>query len=815
VTTALHRHLLEPIVILLLFAVAIVFASIYDQDFSLDASSDSLLDQNDPQLQYYQATRERFGGDEEFLVLTYSRLQDDLFTREALGDLARLQQKLAAIEGVAGVYSILNAPLLKSPAVSLAELQSGFRTLQDTDADLVLARQELTSSPIFSDLLLAKNGATTALRITMENDVALLNARKRRDELARAVAAGGSDEGALMRASEQYRQAKDRYLVNQTQILADVRDVQLAFSDQATLHLGGVPAIANDIVKYAERDLMVFSTSILALVMVMLFIFFREIRFVAIPILASILSIFLTIGILGYLHQNATIVSSNFVSILVITTISFCIHLIVKYRELHVESPLAAQRDLVLKSLSDKLAPCVYTALSTIAAFGSLLTSGILPVRDFGWIICLGIVVSFICAYGLFAGIMFLLPKGVAGSTLSHRPILTVVFCKIATMYSRHILVFALLLLIPISLGISKVSLDNSFISYFKADTQVHQGLKYIDNNLGGTIPFDVILKFPAYENAPEDDFFDDGADEQFPQKYWFTAEKVALVAKLHDYIDGLPRTGKVLSLASVERVGRDFNDGKPLGSLQLVGALGALPADVRAELIDPYASPAHGEMRISVRVNEYGEAFSKDEMLSQIRAYAEQDLGIKPENVQLTGMMVMFNNMLKELFSSQQSSIGFVIVMTFIMFLILLRSGLAAVFGLVPNILAAGVIIGFMGFANIPLDLMTITVAALVIGIGVDDATHYLHRFRLEFAITGNVITAVQRCHASTGHALYFTSFTVIGGFSVLAFSNFVPTISFGLLASLAMIIALIANLALLPALLVTFHPNKDQNID
>ncbi|MFT4854401.1 MAG: putative RND superfamily exporter protein [Bacteroidia bacterium] len=810
--TTVQRNFLEPIAILLLFVMAIAFASVYDQDFSLDASSDTLLDQNDPQLRYYESSRDRFGGDEEFLVLTYSRLQGDLFTQEALLELARLQQKLEGIDGIADVYTILNAPLLKSPAVTLAELQQGFRTLKDADVDLALAKQELTSSPIFSDLLLAKHGEATALRITMKNDIALLNARKRRDDLARALDSGASNADALSRASEEYQLAKGRYLAARTQILADVADVQLAFSDQAILHLGGVPSIANDIVKYAERDLLIFSSAILGLVMLMLFLFFREIRFVAIPILASILSIFLTVGLLGFLHQNATIVSSNFVSILVITTISFCIHLIVKYRELLNQTPLAGQRELVLKSLSDKLAPCIYTALSTIAAFGSLLTSGILPVRDFGWIICLGIIVSFICAYGLFAGVMLLLPKGLAESRPTNRPILTVVFCKMSTLYSKHILVFALLLLAPVFLGISKVSLDNSFISYFKANTQVHQGLKYIDNNLGGTIPFDVILKFPAYEKASEDDFFDNGADEDFPEKYWFTAEKVALVAKLHDYIDGLPRTGKVLSLASIERVGRDFNDGKPLGSLQLVGALGALPAEVRVELIDPYASPVHGEMRISVRVKEYGVPFSKDEMLSQIRSYAEQDLGIKPEDIKLTGMMVMFNNMLKELFNSQQSSIGFVICMTFIMFLILLRSGLAALFGLIPNILAAGVIISFMGFVGIPLDLMTITVAALVIGIGVDDATHYLHRFRIEFAACGNVITAVQRCHASTGHALYFTSFTVIGGFSVLAFSNFVPTISFGLLASLAMILALIANLALLPALLVTFHPNREQ---
>ena len=121
--TTVQRHFLEPITILLLFAMAIAFASVYDQDFSLDASSDTLLDQNDPQLRYYESSRDRFGGDEEFLVLTYSRLQGDLFTQEALLELSRLQQKLEGIDGIADVYTILDAPLLKSPAVTLAALQ--------------------------------------------------------------------------------------------------------------------------------------------------------------------------------------------------------------------------------------------------------------------------------------------------------------------------------------------------------------------------------------------------------------------------------------------------------------------------------------------------------------------------------------------------------------------------------------------------------------------------------------------------------------------------------------------------------------------
>ncbi|MBV1877702.1 MAG: MMPL family transporter [Pseudomonadales bacterium] len=814
-TKSSRNRISEPLILSILIAIAVGIAVYYGQDFALDASSDTLLDQNDPQLRYYQSSRERYGGDEEFLILTYSPNNDDLFSPATLQKVGSLQQQLAALNGVAGVYTILDAPLLKSPPTTIAELANGFRTLNSPDVNLELARQELTTSPIFSDLLVSKDAQTTALRITMFNDKKLLGLRKSRDAIELAVQRGSATEDDLNKARNLYREEKENYLERRAQLLLDVGKVQQQFSADASLYLGGVPSIANDIIDYVRQDLLVFSSTILALVMIMLFWFFRKVRFVVIPVVASAVSILLTIGVLGFLHQKATIVSSNFISILVITTISFCIHLIVKYRELRVEQPNLEQRTLVLDTMHGKFAPCVYTALSTIAAFGSLLTSGILPVRDFGWIICIGIIISFLSAYSLFACIMLFLPKGKGSSTLKNRPILTKAFCQIATQHSKKILACTFIIITPVVLGVTKLSLDNSFIDYFKENTSVHQGLKYIDNNLGGTIPFDVIIKFPPYVAETnldadfEDDFFDEDSTEQFPEKYWFTPDKVNLVRDLHDYIESLPRTGKVLSLASVERVAREFNDGKQLGALQLVGALGALPDDVRAELINPYASPADGEFRISIRVKEYGEPFSRDLMLREIRSYAQNKLNIEPENIRLTGMMVMFNNMLKELFTSQQSSILFVICSTFVMFLILLRSPLLALFGLLPNILAAGVILAFMGFAKIPLDLMTITIAALVIGIGVDDATHYLHRFRKEFSATGDVIESVQRCHASTGHALYFTSFTVIAGFSVLAFSNFVPTMSFGLLTSLAMIIALIANLALLPGLLVCFHPN------
>jgi predicted RND superfamily exporter protein len=800
---------LVPLTILAIFVMAIGIAVYHGQDFALDASSDTLLDQNDPELQYYLSSRERFIGAEDFLVLTYTPNNGSIFTPGSLQQLARLQQRLEKVTGVASVYSILDAPLLKSPPMSIADLENGFRTLNSTDVDLVQARQELSNSPIFSNLIISSDGNTSALRVELMQDQQLLGARKRRDTLRQAAMQGNANNQEVSQVEADYRDIRDGFLKRRSTLLAEVGSIQDEFGNNAILHLGGVPSIANDIIEYVKSDLVVFSSSILLLIMLMLYMFFRRLRFVVIPTVASAISITLTVGVLGFIHQNVTIVSSNFVSILVITTISFCIHLIVRYRELRAGEPDTPQRKLVLTAMQSKLAPCIYTGLSTIAAFGSLLSSGIVPVRDFGGIICIGIVISFLSAYGLFAGIMLLLPKGKASATLHYRPILTKGFCEISTRFAPLILIGTAILTAPVVFGITRLSLDNSFIDYFRQDTGIHKGLKYIDSHLGGTTPFDIIIKFSPFEalTGSDDDFFDE-AEDPFPERYWITPEKVELVRKLHDYIDSLPRTGKVLSISSLELVARDFNEGKPLGGLQMAGALGALPLDIRRELIDPYVSPESGEFRISVRIRESGELFSRDAMLEDIRAYARDSLDIADTDIHLTGMMVMFNNMLKELFNSQQSSIGLVIGLAFIMFIVLLRSVLLAIIGLLPNIFAAGIILAFMGFAGIPLDLMTITIAALVIGIGVDDAIHYLHRFRAEFYKTGNVIESVQRCHASTGHALYFTSITVIAGFSVLAFSNFVPTIHFGLLTSLAMIIALCANLALLPSMLVFFHP-------
>lgn len=811
--------------VLIVVGIALVAAAIVSPRFRFDASADTLVARSDPDLRYYQALTERF-GDEEFIFLIYSPDDGQLLSKTSLDRLRVLQDEIANTPGVSSVFSVLDAPLLKSPPVSLLDLIQGFRTLNSDDADLELAAEELRTSPIFSDLLVSSDGKSTALRIDLESDAELAARYSARERLRDQRDAGQAlDPAALAAAEVAYDEARAAFLVERDTLLRALRQLRDRYRNDATVHLGGVPMVAADMIDYVKRDIAVFGVAVLALVMAMLFLFFRQFVWVWVPLLVAGAAILATMGVLALIRQPATVVSSNFIALLAILAISFSIHLIVRYRELTGLSPSAGHLDLVSQTLSSKAAPLFYTALTTIVAFASLSSSDILPVIHFGWIMVLGVGLAFVMSCTFFPAVLAVFGESARSRGSSpNAPRLTNWFAGIATRRSGTVLSVSLLALLVTFFGITRLSLDNRFIDYFRTSSEVRQGLVYIDKYLGGTVPFDVVVQFEPFATvsdedddfAQDDDFAEDdfsGDDfesdtqsgDAFPERYWFTPDKLAKLNDLHSRLEAIPQVGKVLSLASLERVGREFNDGKPLSSILIVGVLGALPADIRALLIEPYANPASGEMRLSGRMVESGPQFSKDEFIAQIYREVEA-AGFRVDEARASGMVVLFNNMLKQLFESQTSTIGYVIGLTFAMFALLLRSLRLAVLGLLPNVLAAAVVLGIMGLAGIPLDMMTITIAAISVGIGVDNAIHYLHRFRTELASDGDVRLAVMRSHASIGRALYFASLTIIVGFSILAFSSFVPTIYFGLLTALAMALATTANLLVLPSLLVRF---------
>lgn len=769
---------------------ALLLAAGFASRFSFDASADTLVVEDDPDLQLYREVSAVFGGD-DFLLVTFTPHAGELLASVNLDALGRLQRRLGEIEGVTSVFSVLDAPLLKSPPVSLDELAEGFRTLRSADVDLALAAEELASSPFFRELLISADGRTAALRV----DILPMPMPERADtaERRRQVAA----RAALIEA---------------------VRGLRAEFSPLGVLHLGGVPMIASDMIAFVKSDLAVFGGLVLVLVMAVLRAAFGQLRWVLLPLGCAAAGILATLGVLGFLLMPATVISSNFVALMAIMTISLTIHLIVRYRELlQAPEPLGA-RKLVAATMTSKFAPCLYTALTTMAAFGSLTVSSIVPVEDFGWMMCIGLVLGFLVTFILFPAVLMLLDGG------RPRPGLRVetgMIQRLSALSQRHpgrIAWASLAAAAAAAAGIAQLSVDNRFIDYFKDDTDINQGMVYIDRHLGGTAPFDLVLNFEPWQAwddalAGDDLFADDpfaeaaaggAASDPFPERYWFTRDKLDRIGLAHRLLEARPEVGKVVSLASLDELARQFNDGEPLNNVQVAAVLAALPPDLRDEVIRPYASPATGQARLWARVIESGPYFDRDQLVADIKQAVVREAGFADGAVAIAGMVVLFNGMVRKLVSSQVDTLGYVLLVTFLMFLVLLRSPLFALLGMAPNILAAAAVLAVMGFAGIPLNMMTAAIAAVSIGIGVDFAIHYLHRYRRERTLAEDPGAAVARTHGSIGRALFLTGLTIMVGFSVLCFSNFVPTIMFGLLVALAMALAFLANLTLLPSLLV-----------
>ncbi len=811
VTARFYRALLEqPVAIVAVVLTIAGFAAWHTRDFKFDASAETLVVEDDPALHYYEATLDKF-GESSFVVLTYTPLKGLLFTQEHLDHLGRLQTAVDNLDGVKETRSILDAPLLMSPPVALAQMTDGFHTLRAGTGDLKLAAIELPGSELFRDWLVSTDGNTAMVIAWLDDDPERTKVQRRRDILRKTNKLDAVASLELRQLELAYRSLDAGYKDKRAHVIENIRAIRKSYRQIAVVYLGGVPMIAADMISYVRDDTLMFGTAIVLLIAASLWVFFRLARWVILPLITTAIAVVLTTGVLGLLGQAVTVVSSSFISLVAIITISFSVHLIVRYRELRVGHPDDTQTDLVMSAVASKTAPCLYTAATTIVAFSSLLTSGIRPVADFGWMMCLGVLISFIATFAFFPSALVLLGKGVPSPTLGQTPGVTA-FLRDLTLSAPNRLLRAGAVLAAVSVfGLLLLNLDNRFVNYFKDGTEIREGMLFLDRELGGTVPLDIIINFEPYDSTPpEDDFFETSTPDRYPEKYWFSADKLRQVDQLQAYLESRPEIGKVMSVAALERAARPLNDGKPLDDLQLMGVLEFFPQDMREVFITPYASPSSGLMRLNARIRETAETLDREALIADIYEFTSSELGLKRDQVHMTGMMVLFNDMLRQMIRSQASTVGFVIIATFLMFAILLRSVKLGLIGIAPNIIAPLAVLGFMGFAGIPLDMMTTIIGAVVIGIGVDDAIHYLHRFKSERENGASTADAIRHAHDSIGVAMYFTTLAIIFGFSVLALSNFTPTVYFGVLTALAMGLALLVNLTVLPALLLKVYGDK-----
>ncbi|MDH3994804.1 MAG: MMPL family transporter, partial [Gammaproteobacteria bacterium] len=738
------------------------------------------------------------------------------------------------------VVTVLDVPLLESPPVTLSDITSKepLPSLEQPDIDLDLVLRELTTSPIYADLLVSRDGQVSAVQINLKRDefyYDLLDTRESLRMKRKREGLSPDEQKELREVEAAFKIHTAVALDRDSQLVQQVREVAARYGPHARIFVGGVPMIAADMVSFVGSDLVVFGSAILGIMLVVLAIIFRRVRWVVIPLATCTSTVVIMLGLLGALDWRMTVISSNFVAVLLIITLAISIHLVVRYRELHAADPDGDIHERVLRSMQLMAVPCIYTGITTIVAFMSLVVSGIQPVIDFGWMMTAGICVALMMAFIIVPCLMLVWPVGRPHHHSGRDPALTGHFAHWTDHFGRAIFTVATLLIILTVVGVSRLQVENRFIDYFHKSTEIYQGMELLDSQLGGTVPLDIVLSPPdldaplpglavntpavdappvaeddpfAEESdsfaAPVDDLGEDewsdewgdefdsdvdefaGTEEAFVPSYWFSLEGMRDLDTVHNYIDSLPETGKVLSLSTVFSVVKNLL-GDDIGGVELAIVQKSLPDDIKAMMVSPYFSEDTEQARVTVRVKETSEDLRRDEFLRAVRAELVDTLGFAPEQVQFTGMLVLYNNVLQSLFNSQILTLGVVFLAILFMFLVLFRSLSLALIALAPNMLAAGMVLGIMGLAGIPLDIMTITIAAIVVGIGVDDCIHYVHRYLLEFPIDRDYRAAMYRCHNSIGRAMYYTTLTVVIGFLTLTLSNFTPSIYFGVLTVLA----------------------------
>lgn len=823
--STLHERLVlrHPMVILAICAILVAIFGWHARDFGLDASADSLTLERDDDLSYYRMIRARYGSD-DYLIITFAPA-GDLFSDTVLQRLHDLRSELTALDNVESVVSILDVPLIKSPPAKLKQISAGVRRLEDNDTDRQLAREELVNSALYRDLLISADARTTALRVNLRQDTQYVELRVLRDRLREKryfTALTDEESDTLSSASDQFDELGRKLIAREQQTISDIRDILDAYKDVATLHLGGVPMIVADSIDFIRHDLIVFGCAVIAFLIVILIIAFRQPRWAILSLLNCLATCVVMLGILGMSGWRVTVVSSNFVSLLLILCLALTLHIIVRYREAHLRNPDADQLTLVRVAVRRIVVPCFYSALTTMVAFGSLVVSGIRPVIDFGWMMVIGISIGFMFSFTLFPAGLVLFRPGTPRVLRDITAAITSSFARLIDGRTGQTIFITIVLVAAGVAGITQLTVENRFIDNYKKSTEIYQGMALIDRALGGTTPLDVIIDAPQVEpettDANSGSEFDDEFADLFAEdpegeggitstSYWFNHPRIRRVIAMHAYLDALHETGKVVSVATAARLLGELDEKVLTDNILLSIVYKRLPDDVREALITPYLSADGDQVRFSVRVFESDKTLRRSELIKSIRDDLIHSFGLADEQVHLSGMLVLYNNMLQSLFRSQVLTLGAVFLAIFGMFIVLFRSLRLAITAIIPNVVSAIIVLGLIGWLHIPLDLMTITIAAITVGIGVHDTIHYIHRFTDEFGCDGEYWAAIHRCHRTIGRAMYYTSVTIMLGFSILALSQFNPTIYFGVLTGVAMLVALLANMTLLPVLIVTFR--------
>ncbi|MDC1491393.1 MMPL family transporter [Gammaproteobacteria bacterium] len=793
--------LANPIRVLLLVFLTLIISSLGLTNFKLDASSDALVLENDTAFKIYRESGEEF-GESDFLIVTYSPYKE-LFSVNSLTALKSLETDLGMLDGVENVFSLLDAPIFFQPKVPLADVADNLKDLESPEINLLLAKEEFLENPIYKDLIISSDGKTTALQLVIEENIQkniLINKRYQ------ALEAEVRDASFISALSEQISILNDEESSAQKKLVKEIRSTLVNYKDKADLFLGGPSMIAVDMMAFIQSDLIIFGIGVSLIFAIMLYIFFGNFWFVILPLINAFVTTIFTAGFLGLMNWKISVVSSNFIALLLILTISLTVHVMVKF----IDNNDADKRKSLQKTFSDMFLPCMFAALTTAIAFLSLTLGDLKPVIEFGKMMAVGMAFALFFTFTFLPAALMAINTGKTKDFIDVKSYLNSI-ARFTKGNNLFLLASYAILLSIFLFGMSKLLVENRFIDYFDESTEIYQGMLLLDEELGGTATLDIIIKEPALEIDDsiyiDDDLFGDDLfedEESEASGYWWNIYSLNKLEDIHDYLDAMPEIGKVLSVASGVKLARKINDNEDLNDLELALLRSVLPEDIRETLLYSYINKDDSKVRISARVIESAESLNRKELLLKIEDDLVNKFNLSKDQFEITGLAVLYNNMLQSLFSSQIGSLALVFAVIALMLLILFRSIKIMIIGVLPNIFVASSVLGLLGLLKIPLDIMTITVASISVGMAVDNTIHYLYRYRSEIEAGNTPDESMLLSHLSVGRAIFYTAFTIAIGFSILSLSNFAPTALFGIFTAIALLLAFVSSLTLLPLLLV-----------
>jgi predicted RND superfamily exporter protein len=807
----------KPIITLTLVLAIVAGLSPFLNYINIDASPDSLLLESDPDLKYYREVHREYGSD-EYIVIGFEPVKD-LFDQDTIAFVADLSRELNALNTIESVTSMTNVPLLQQNKSEEKRGFTDFIVLTDNFADIDAARREFSTNPLYVSNLVSSDLQSTAIVADILRNRTLDALQEEKYILLDKLKVDANNE-ELKFELEQLNDLllKERVKTNQSydDSLKQIRSTLEKYSDKGIFYLAGAPLIGNDIRHFILNDIRIFGLSILAVMLIVLFLFFRSISWVALSLICAFLNVLLVSGLIGIFELQLTIISSNFVSLLIIFSIALSIHVIVRYQEVVNKNP-EGKEDNLTYAIKQIAIPCLFMVITTGIAFMSLILSDILPVIYFGLIMVIGLACAFLLTFTVLPTLIKISDPAVRQANHDKPSSILSMILDLVMNHKRITTSTILIILVLSIIGINNITVENRFIDYFQANTDIHKGLVFVDEELGGTVPLEILLEAPP-QQEDEEEFYDEefadylaSEEEGFTEiSYWYNRRGIKKIEAIHRYLEEQDQIGKVLSLASTKEVISQIIDGDEVEDFHLAIAHKNVSDKIKDVLISPYVSTEGSQARILARIKDSDHTLVRNDLLNQIHDDINTNYISESESFRLSGISVLYNNVLQSLFKSQILTLGTVFICILIMLTILFRKFSLAMICTLPNIFSALFILGFMGIIGIPLDIMTITIAAITIGIGVDDAIHYIHRYKKEIAKGSSVENAIRTVQTTVGRALYYTSVTITLGFIILVSSNFMPSIYFGLLTSIAMIVSLLATFTIIPLLLNLLKPAK-----